>query len=437
VDTPETRYAKSGGIDIAYQMNGSGPFDLVWVQGYANNVELHYEIPEVTHFVSRLSSFCRLIRFDRRGTGLSDRTVSPGTTLEQRMDDVRAVMDAAGSCRAALLGVSEGGPMSIMFAATYPERASALVLYGTFAQSSMRAANFSPEEIEARLAAVEQGWGSGRSAERFAPSADAAFVRRWARFERMSCTPSAAAALMRASYEFDVRDLLPHIRVPTLVLHRTGELAVPVEHGRYLGTHIPGAKYVEMPGIDHAPVMGDPERVIGEIEEFLTGTRSEPETDRVLATVLFTDIADSTQHAAALGDRAWRALLNRHDEIVREQFSRFRGREVKNLGDGFLAMFDGPARAVRCASSITNAMQPLGLPVRSGLHTGEIELKGDDIAGISVHIAARVVAEAAANEVLVSSTVRDIVGGSGLRFEERGLRELKGLPEPIRLYSAA
>jgi pimeloyl-ACP methyl ester carboxylesterase len=440
MDSPEIRYAKSGDdVDIAYSVSGAGPIDLVWVQGYVNNVELHWEHPGTQQFISRLTSFCRLIRFDRRGTGSSDRTVSPGTTLEQRMDDVRGVMDAAGSHRAVLFGVSEGGPMSVMFSATYPERTQALVLYGAFARSPTRSAGLSQDEIEARYNLVRQAWGTGASALRMAPSqaSDEAYARYWARFERLSCSPSAAVALMRASLEFDVRDLLPAIRVPTLVLHRTGDGAVPVEHGRFLGKHIPGAKYVEMAGNDHAPVIGDPERIIGEIEEFLTGSRSEMEIDRVLATVLFTDVVDSTKRAATLGDRPWRQLLDRHDQIVRQQLSRFRGREVKNLGDGFLATFDGPARAVRCAAAIADTIKPLGIAVRGGLHTGEIELKGDDIGGIAVNIAARVAAVAGPNETLVSSTVRDLVAGSGLQFEDRGLHDLKGLPDHVHLYSAA
>ncbi len=272
-----------------------------------------------------------------------------------------------------------------------------------------------------------------------APSkaSDEAYVRNWARFERLSCTPSGAVALMRASVEFDVRDLLTAVRVRTLVLHRIGDTAVPVELGRELGKHIPGAKYVEIPGVDHAPAIGDTDRLVGEIEEFLTGSRGETEIDRVLATVLFTDVVDSTKHAAALGDRAWRALLDRHDEIVRHQLSRFRGREVKNLGDGFLATFDGPARAVRCATMIADSIRPLGITVRGGLHSGEIELKGDDIGGIAVNVAARVTAMAGPNETLVSSTVRDLVAGSGLRFDDRGLHDLKGLPDHVHLYSAA
>jgi len=439
MDSPETRYAKSGDVDIAYQIHGAGPIDLVWVQGYVNNLELHLEHPGTQEFISRLTSFSRLIRFDRRGTGLSDRTVSAGTTLEQRMDDVRAVMDAAGSHRAVLFGVSEGGPMSVMFSATYPKRTQALVLYGAFARHPTRSLGLSQDEIEARYNIIRQAWGTGASALRLAPSQGSHedYARYWARFERASCSPSEAVALMRASLEFDVRELLSAIRVPTLVLHRTGDQAVPVEHGRFLGKHIPGAKYVEMPGIDHAPAIGDPERIIGEIEEFLTGSRSETEIDRVLATVLFTDVVDSTKLAATLGDRPWRAVIDRHDQIVRQQLSRFRGREVKNLGDGFLATFDGPARAVHCAAAITDTVKPLGIAVRSGLHTGEIELKGDDIGGIAVNIAARIAAAAGPNETLVSRTVRDLVAGSVLRFNDRGLHDLKGLPDQVQLYCTA
>jgi class 3 adenylate cyclase len=436
---PETRYTKSGDVDIAYHVTGTGAFDLVWVQGYVNNVELHWEMPESQQLISRLSSFCRLIRFDRRGTGLSDRAVSPATTLEQRMDDVRAVMDAAGSHRAVVLGVSEGAAMSVMFAATYPERTSGLVLYGACAQHPHRWAGRTQEEIDARLGAMERAWGTGRSAQFISPSkaSEEAYVRNWARFERQSCIPSGAVALARASLDFDVRNLLPMVRVRTLVLHRSGDTAVPVELGRELGKHIPGAKYVEMPGIDHAPAVGDTERVVGEIEEFLTGSRGETEIDRVLATVLFTDVVDSTKLAASFGDRSWREMIGRHDQIVRQQLSRFRGREVKNLGDGFLATFDGPARAVHCAAAIADTVKPLGITVRSGLHTGEIELKNDDIGGIAVNIAARVAAAAGPNETLVSSTVRDLVAGSGLRFEDRGLHDLKGLPDQMRLYNAA
>lgn len=436
MDLPETRYAKSGGINIAYQVTGCGPFDLVWVHGFINNIELHWELPGAVPLFTRLSSFCRLIRFDRRGTGLSDRTVSPGATLEQRMDDVRAVMDAAGSQRAALLGVSEGGPMSIMFAATYPERTRALVLYGSFAAHPLRQ-SLTPEQLEARLNAIERSWGTGQYTARFAPNrASEAGVRTLARFERQSCSPGGFVSLLRAAYDFDVRDLLPSTRVPTLVLHRTGDSAVPIESGRYLASHIPGAKYVEMPGINHALVAGDTERVTGEIEEFLTGSRSAIEIDRVLATVLFTDVVESTKRAAEIGDRNWRVLLDQHDHAVRQQLARFRGREVKHTGDGFLATFDGPARAVHCASAIGDALQSLGIVVRAGLHSGEIERKGDDISGIAVNIAARIAAMAGPGETLVSSTVKDLVAGSGLRFDDRQFHTLKGLPDPVHVYAA-
>ena len=438
MDMPETRYAKSGDVNIAYQVSGSGPFDLVWVQGFVNNVELHWELPGAAQFINRLSSFCRLIRFDRRGTGLSDRNVDPGTTLEQRMDDVRAVMDAAGSHRAALLGLSEGGPMSVMFAATYPERTRALVLYGAYAVSHL-SQTLSSEQLEARYKILEQGWGTGRSANVMAPSraSEEAVVRAWARYERQSCSPGGFVSLSRAAHAFDVRDLLPGIRVPTLVLHRSGDIAVLVGSGRYLASHIPGAKYVEMPGMDHAPPVGDYERLVGEIEEFLTGSRSDVEVDRVLATVLFTDIVDSTRRAAELGDRQWRALLDQHDQAVQQQLARYRGREVKHTGDGFLATFDGPARAVRCAAAIGDTLRPLGIAVRGGLHSGEIELKGDDISGIAVNIAARVTAMAGPGETLVSSTVKDLVAGSGLRFDDRVLHTLKGLPDQVHIYAAS
>jgi class 3 adenylate cyclase len=296
----------------------------------------------------------------------------------------------------------------------------------------------SPEAVELRLSMLEQAWGTGASVQRQAPSkaADEAYVRAFARFERLSASPAGVSAIVRLSLDIDVRGLLGAIRVPTLVLHRTGDMAVSIQNGQYMAEHIPGAKFVELPGNDHVPTVGDSDRIIDEMEEFLTGSRSAIETDRVLATVLFTDIVESTERAAALGDRMWRATLDRHDEIVRQQLVRFRGREVKHTGDGFLATFDGPARAVQCASAIMDTVQPLGIAVRGGLHTGEIELKGNDIGGIAVNIAARVAAMARPNETLVSRTVRDLVAGSGLRFDDRGLHGLKGLPEEIHLYTA-
>ena len=432
---PETRYAKSGDVHIAYQVLGSGPIDLVFVPGFVSNVEFNWEQPGRAYFLSRLAGFSRLITFDKRGTGLSDRHVGIAN-LEERMDDVRAVMDAAGSERAALFGQSEGGPMSILFAATYPERTRALVLYGAFARSGQR--DWSPERFEARLAEFDRGWGTSMSRlPLLAPSklSDEAFSRSWARLERQSASPAAAIAMLRMNKDIDVSHVLPTIRIPTLVLHRTGDATVNVDQGRYLATHLPGAKYVELAGHDHLVFVGDGDRVVDEVQEFLTGSRSsELEIDRVLATVMFTDIVDSTRRAAELGDRQWRALLDRHDDAVRQQLVRFRGQEIKNLGDGFLATFDGPARAVRCAAAISESVRPLGIAVRSGLHTGEIELKRDDVAGIAVHIAARVTAEAEADETVVSSTVRDLVAGSGLRFEDRGIRALKGLPEEVHLY---
>lgn len=436
MEAPETRYAKSGDVHIAYQVVGNGPFDLVFVPGFVSNIELFWEMPEWADFFTRLAAFSRLILFDKRGTGLSDRDVGIAM-LEERMDDVRAVVDAAGSERAALFGISEGGAMSLLFAATYPRRARALLLYGSYARSPNL---LSRAELEQEIARIDRLWGTSEyTLGRYLPSSmsqDAA-RRIFARWERQSASPSAVKTIRRMNYEIDARHILPTIQVPTLVMHRVGDSAINVEAGRYMAANIPGATYVELPGSNHIPLYEQEiaDRIVGEVEEFLTGSRSEVETDRVLATVLFTDIVDSTRRAAAMGDRGWRTLLDRHDEAARQEIARFRGRAVKSLGDGFLATFDGPARAVRCAAAISDSVRSLGIAIRSGLHTGEIEIKKDDIAGIAVHIAARVATEAAAGETVVSSTVRDLVAGSGLRFEDRGLRELKGLPEPLRLYT--
>jgi pimeloyl-ACP methyl ester carboxylesterase len=430
----KTRYARSGDVRIAYQVVGNGPLDLVWVPGFISNLDHNWSEPGLAHFISRLAAFSRLIMFDKRGTGLSDR-VGGAPTLEQRMDDVRAVMDAVGSHRAALFGISEGGPMSLLFAATYPDRTQALVLYGTYANSSAR--GLPPETPEALAERLDRNWGTGESLRDFAPSkvSDEQFRQWWAGFERLGGSPSAVIALLQMNSEIDVRHVLPSIHVPTLVIHRTDDCRMSVEAGRYLGAHIADAKYVELPGVDHVLWVGDTDRIADEMEEFLTGSRSVSEPDRVLATVLFTDIVDSTRKAAELGDRGWRLLLDRHDTAVRQEIARFRGREVKTLGDGFLATFDGPARAVRCASGIAQAMGPFGIAVRSGLHTGEIEMKGEDVGGIAVHIAARVAALAGADEVVVSSTVRDLVAGSGLRFRAMGSRALKGLSDEVRLFA--
>jgi class 3 adenylate cyclase len=433
--TPETRYAHSGDLRIAYQTVGSGPLDLVFVFGFVSNLEFVWEDPAMARFFSRLAGFSRLILFDKRGTGLSDR-VAGIANLEERMDDVRAVMDAAGSDRAALLGFSEGGPMSLMFAATYPERVHALALYGSYA----RHPTLSAENIEQHAELIHKLWGTGEYSVRFFnPSmrSNELAVQNFARRERLSASPSAAVSILRMNSEIDARHILPAIRVPSLVLHRVADVRITAGAGKYLAANIPNAKYVELPGSDHLLYQDRDiaDRVVEEVEEFFTGSRSAPEADRVLATVLFTDIVDSTKRAAELGDREWRTLLDQHDQTVRQQFARFRGNEVKNLGDGFMVTFDGPARAVRCAAAISDSVRPLGIAVRSGLHTGEIELKRDDVAGIAVHIAARVAAEAKAGEIVVSSTVRDLVAGSGLRFQDRGIRALKGLPEEVHLYS--
>jgi len=404
------------------------------VPGYISNLDHVWDEPGLAHFLSRLSAFSRLILFDKRGTGLSDR-LGGLPTLEERMDDVRAVMDAVDSKQAALFGISEGGAMSILFAATYPERTRALVLYGTYGHFPTWV--LPPEKFDAFISFIEQAWGTGASLKVFAPSkvSDERFKRWWSRFERLGASPSAAITLMRMNNEIDIRHILSAVQVPTLVLHRTGDLRVNVEAGRYLGSNIPGARYIELPGDDHVPWVGEVDRLADEIEEFLTGSRADIEPDRVLATVLFTDIVDSTKRAVALGDRRWRALLEQHNGIVRQELARYRGREVKTLGDGFLATFDGPARAVRCALNIAEAVPSIGLEVRGGVHTGEIEVRGEDIGGVAVHIASRIAAMAKAGEVLVSSTVRDLVAGSNLNFCDRGAQALKGLSEPLRLFS--
>jgi pimeloyl-ACP methyl ester carboxylesterase len=429
-------------VHLAYQVVGDGPLDLVFVPGWISHIELYWEWPEVAHFLRRLATFGRLILFDKRGTGLSDRVPSAELpTLEQRMDDVRAVMDAAGSERAALLGLSEGGPMQMLFAASHPDRTRALVLMCTFGrllQAPDYPEGVPSEALERTLQHVEERWGAGALIRGLLPSlADQPGVRElWARFQRSAASPAAAVDLLSMAADIDVRPILSAIAVPTLVLHRTGDLFVRVEQGRHLGRHIPGARYVEFPGNDHLPWLGDADAVLGEIQEFLTGARDAPEPDRVLATVLFVDIVGSTERAAALGDQRWRELLERFYAAVRREVERFRGREIDTAGDGVLASFDGPARGVRCASAIAGSVRPLGIDVRAGVHTGECEAMGDKLGGIAVHVGARVAAQAVPGEVLVSQTVRDLVAGSGLRFEERGAYALKGVPGEWRLYRA-
>jgi pimeloyl-ACP methyl ester carboxylesterase/class 3 adenylate cyclase len=436
---PKTQYAKSGDLHIAYDVSGAGGLDLVWVPGFVSHLEYQWDHPWPAHFFERLGTFSRLIRFDKRGTGLSDR-VGGIPTLEQRMDDVRAVMDAAGSERAALLGVSEGGPMSLLFAATYPERTSALVLYGSYARRSWAPDHpfgHTEEEWRAMIEAIEKHWGDSAGNDVRAPGAagDESYRQWWATFQRLAASPGAAVAVMEMNKEIDVRPILPAVRVPTLVLHRTGDRAIRAEQARYLADHIPSSRLVEFPGIDHTPWVGNSDAILNEIEEFLTGTRHEPESDRVLATVLFTDIVGSTERAATLGDRKWRDVLDGYYSVARRELTRFRGREVDTAGDGFFASFDGPARGIRCAQAIAAAVRPLGIEVRAGLHTGECEVIGGKVGGIAVHIGARVAGLATPGEVLVSGTVKDLVAGSGLRFEERGVETLKGVPGEWRLFA--
>jgi pimeloyl-ACP methyl ester carboxylesterase len=438
---PETRYARSGDVNVAYQVVGDGPRDLVVIPGWVSNIELLWEDSRVARFFERLASFSRLVMFDKRGTGLSDRVASM-PNLETRMDDVRAVLDAIGSVRAALCGYSEGGPMSALFAATYPERTAALIMIGSYAR--LKPDTHYPwgrpvDAHEAWMEACRREWGGPVGMEMRAPTLvhDERARQWWARFLRMSASPAGAEALIRMNYEIDIRHVLPVIRVPTLILHSKGDRTIDVGAGRFLAQRIAGARYVELEGIDHVPWGDAADAILGEIEEFLTGVRHGPDPDRVLATVLFTDIVDATRTAAELGDRRWRDLLTSHHIMVREQLAKFRGREIDTAGDGFLAAFDGPARAVRAASAIAENVRRLGLEIRAGLHTGECEVMGPKLGGIAVHVGARIAALAKAGEVLVSSTVKDLVAGSGLRFEDRGAHALKGIPGEWHVFAVA
>ena len=442
-ESGEIRYAKSGGVNVAYRVNGSGPGDLVYVGGWITHIEAAREDPGIARFQDSLRRFSRVVDFDKRGTGLSDRVPDAQLpTMEERMDDIRAVMDAVGLEQASLFGFSEGGSLAMLFAATYPERTTSLVLWGSFG-SMVRRPDYpwgmTPEEIEEAARAYGQRWGTGAGLSAFLPSRgdDAAARAWWARFQRMAASPGAAVALLRMNGQIDVRGALSSISAPTLILHRRGDVISPVEHGRYLAEHIAGARLVEFEGADHWPWVGEMGPIVEEIEEFLTGARHESEPERALATVLFTDIVGSTEQAARLGDRTWRDLLQRHDAMVRDALARNRGREVKTTGDGFLATFDGPARAIRCAFAIRDNARDLGLDVRAGLHTGECELIGEDIGGLCVHIGARVAALAKPSEVLVSRTVTDLVAGAGLAFESRGTHPLKGVPGEWELFTVA
>jgi len=427
--TPRTQYARNGDVSIAYQVLGEGPLDLVIVPGFISHLDLDWTGPGFDRFAGRLASFTRLIRFDKRGTGLSD-PVAGVPTLEERMEDVRAVLDAVGSERAALLGYSEGGPMAALFAATYPERTMALIMYGTFPSGALVGRR--------RIAEiVDRSWGQGNLVDVFAPSLahDDRVREVFGVYERTAASPSMARALMQAVGETDVTAVLPEVRVPTLVLHRRDEY-MPIEGARAIAASIPGARLVELDGIDHLPFLGDSDAIVEETEEFLTGARHVAEPERALATVMFTDIVGSTERAAELGDARWRDLLRRHDELTAQRIERARGRKIKSTGDGVLATFDGPARAIRCAGALIGDLERDGIEIRAGIHTGECELLGGDVAGVAVHIGARIAALAGSREVLVSSTVKDLVAGSQIEFEPHGAHVLKGVPGEWQVFRA-
>jgi class 3 adenylate cyclase len=438
----DVAFAQSGDVSIAYRVVGEGPIDLVYVQGAATHLDTMWEFPVYRRFCERLGEFTRLILFDKRGMGMSER-VPGGTPLDVRMDDIRAVLDAVGSESAAVMGESEGGPLAMLFAAAHPERTRSLILQGAEVRERTDAewpwGENTPEDFEESIARVPDRWGKGGSVANVVPSIaeDAslpAVTAWWGKVQRNAATPGSWAAFARMAYDIDVRQIVPTIRVPTLIVHEAGDRVCNVENARWLAAHLPGAKYVELPGADHVPWF-NPDVTLAEIREFLTGAREPEEPDRVLATVLFTDIVGSTELATKLGDARWRDLLEAHHDVVRAELARHRGREVDTAGDGFLATFDGPARAIRAGVAIARAVQPLGLQVRVGIHTGEIEqLPSGDIRGISVHVAARVMAAAGPGEVFVSSSVRDLVAGSGFTFEDRGAHRLKGVDEERRLY---
>jgi pimeloyl-ACP methyl ester carboxylesterase len=435
----DVHYARSGDLRIAYAVFGDGPMDLVFVPGFVSHLENWWEANAPARFFGRIASFCRLIMFDKRGTGLSD-PFSDVPTLEERIDDVRAVMDSVDSTAAFVCGLSEGGPMSVLFSATYPDRTRGLILIGSGVRP-LEAPDWpygrSRQEWDELIEELSESWGQGGLMNLFLPSfvGDERARRLWARYQRMGGSPGTVRALMEANALIDVREVLPHIQVPTLVIHRTDERLVHVGSARYCAERIPDARLLEQPGDDHLPWLGDADGVLDAIEEFVTGSRHQVDEDRILATVLFTDIVDSTRRAVEAGDRRWRELLNAHDEIAIREVERFRGRRVKTLGDGMLAVFEGPARGVHCAEALRAAVADLGVDIRAGLHVGECELRGDDIGGLAVHIGARVAALAGPGEILVSRTVRDLVAGSGLRFADRGDHKLKGVPDSWRLYA--
>ena len=438
---PDTRYAQSGDVNIAYQVMGDGPLDLVFVMGWVSHLEYFWAEPSFARFLTRLASFSRLILFDKRGTGLSDRVpINQLPTLEQRMDDVRVVMEAVGSKRAALCGVSEGGPMCSLFAATYPEKTSALVMIGTYAKRVWHPDYpWAPtmKEREEFYEVMRREWGTPVGLEERAPSMadDPQFREWWATYLRMGASPGAALALTKMNADIDVRHVLPSIRVPTLVIHREHDQCLKVEEGRYVASRIPGAKYRELSGVDHLPFVGDQNAILDEIEEFLTGVRHAADYDRVLATVVFSRLMDADRQVSRLGEQRWGDLLERYTTHTRRELELFRGREVEMADGNFLATFDGPARAIRAACAISDAAARLGIRVKAGLHTGECDMVESKVGGIAVQIGAHVVEQAAPGEVLVSHTVKDLVAGAGIGFEERGTHVLENVPGEWRLFA--
>jgi len=439
---PKTKYARSGDVHIAYQITGNGPFDVVWAPGTMSHLDLDWEIPQRALFFERFSQFCRLIRFDKRGTGLSDRPVKMAT-LEERTDDIRAVMDDVGIERANIFGVSEGGSMACLFAATYPERVNSLLVWGAQARwigSPDHPWGQTQEQHDQMIAMIDEDWpsfdyvtGPGAGVGK---DADPAFIESISRYMRAAANPSAVRAYEQMNGQIDTRPILPSIQAPTLVMNRAGDPCANVEAARDMASRIPGAKFKEYPGDSHSMMLDDMETVLSDIQEFITGERPIDSSDRVLATVLFLDIASSTERAAELGDTPWRNLLNSYYAIVRKELARFRGKETNTTGDAFLATFDGPARAVRCGLAIALAVRQLGIEVRAGVHTGECELMGDNVGGIAVHTGARIMAKSEPGAVLVSGTVKDLVSGSGINFQDCGVHQLKGVPGEWRLFSA-
>ena len=436
---PKTRYAKSGNGKIAYQVLGEGPLDIIFLPGFVSNVEFYWELPSTTRIFERLASFARVILWDKRGTGLSD-PIDHVPTLDERVDDVIALMDTVGSERAAFFGVSEGGPMSLMFAAAHPERTTALVLYGAspkFSASPEWEWGWSEEDIAEFLDDIDKNWGEPALINLFGPSQadNEAILYAWGKYQRMGASPAMARAVLEALCQLDCREILSSISAPTLILHPTDERVAHVKAARWMAQRIPGAQMVEFPSTDHLMIMYDPDPCLDEIEQFLTGVRHDTRSNRILATVMFTDIVGSTVRAAQMGDHRWRDLLATHDATVRRELKRFDGREVKTTGDGFFATFSAPSRAISCACATRDAVGQLGIDVRIGVHTGECELMGSDVGGLAVHTGARVAALAEAREILVSSTVKDLVAGSRIDFVERGTHELKGIPGEWRLFA--